>query len=190
MKNIHLLPTNEPSRLFKDDNQVVNLHTHPVLKGIFTNEIGSNQHIYITSSEEIKEGDWIYKRKGIYETIQKTTFPLNLTSVNKKIILTTDPKLITDGVQAIDDEFLQWFVNNPICEYVDQRLIWNEKNLTSIYKIVIPKEETIENIAKQIQNDCHKFVESIPNVTHQDATNVFLFMKLAELTLKLKKYEQ
>lgn len=27
------------------------------------------------------------------------------------------------------------------------------------------------------------------SVTYQDATNTFLFMKLAELTLKLKKYE-
>jgi hypothetical protein len=44
MKNIHLLPTDKPSRLYKDDNQVLTLNTHPVLKGIFTNGIGSNQH--------------------------------------------------------------------------------------------------------------------------------------------------
>jgi hypothetical protein len=31
------------------------------------------------------------------------------------IILTTDGDLIDDGVQAIDDEFLEWFVKNPIC---------------------------------------------------------------------------
>ena len=34
----------------------------------------------------------------------------------KKIILTTDGDLIKDGVQAPDDEFLQWFVENPSCE--------------------------------------------------------------------------
>ena len=78
----------------------------------------------------------------------------------------------------------------------------------SCYKIIIPKEEpcdncnnevccciirkqeTLEEITEQIQKDCHKFVESIiSKVTYQDATNTFLFMKLAELTLKLKKYE-
>ena len=32
----------------------------------------------------------------------------------KKIILTTDQLL--DGVQSIDDEFLNWFVENPGCE--------------------------------------------------------------------------
>ena len=52
-----------------------------------------------------------------------------------------------------------------------------------------PKQETLEEITEQIQNECHSFVESVPNVNYQDATNTFLFMKLAELTLKLKKYE-
>ena len=51
------------------------------------------------------------------------------------------------------------------------------------------KQETLEEITEQIQNECHIFVESVTNVTYQDATNTFLFMKLAELTLKLKKYE-
>jgi hypothetical protein len=38
---------------------------------------------------------------------------------NLKIILTTDPNLIKEGVQAIDDEFLEWFVKNPSCEEVE-----------------------------------------------------------------------
>ena len=54
---------------------------------------------------------------------------------------------------------------------------------------VLKKQETLEKITEQIQNECHIFVESVTNVTYQDATNTFLFMKLAELTLKLKKYE-
>jgi hypothetical protein len=32
--------------------------------------------------------------------------------VAKKIILTTDLDLIKDGVQSIDNEFLEWFVKN------------------------------------------------------------------------------
>ena len=48
------------------------------------------------------------------------------------------------------------------------------------------KQETLEDITEQIQNECHSFIESVPNVNYQDATNTFLFMKLAELTLKLK----
>ena len=55
---------------------------------------------------------------------------------------------------------------------------------------VLKKQETLEKITEQIQNECPIFVESVTNVTYQDATNTFLFMKLAELTLKLKKYEK
>ena len=52
------------------------------------------------------------------------------------------------------------------------------------------KKETLEDLTEKIQNECHNFAESVPNVTYQDATNTFLFMKLAELTLKLINYEK
>ena len=38
---------------------------------------------------------------------------------HKEILLSTDDSLIKDGVKAIDDEFLEWFVKNPSCEKVD-----------------------------------------------------------------------
>ncbi len=73
-------------------------------------------HIYITSDEKIKDGDW-HLEKG--QILNK--FPNYLTDLSecKKIILTTDPNLINDGVQVIDDEFLKWFTDNLSCEYVD-----------------------------------------------------------------------
>jgi ssDNA-binding Zn-finger/Zn-ribbon topoisomerase 1 len=37
----------------------------------------------------------------------------------KKIILTTDQGLIKNGVQSIENDFLEWFVQNPSCEWVD-----------------------------------------------------------------------
>ena len=49
------------------------------------------------------------------------------------------------------------------------------------------KQETLEDITEQLQDECHKFVASLTNVNYQDATNLFLFLKLAELTLKLNK---
>ena len=60
----------------------------------------------------------------------------------KKIILTTDQDLIKDGVQAIDDEFLEWFVKNSSCIVVKVIKNWNyplDKRWK--YKIIIPKEE-------------------------------------------------
>jgi hypothetical protein len=150
MKNIHLIPTDKPSRLYKDDNQVLTLNTHPVLKGIFTNGIGSNQHIYITSEEKPKEGDWFLSKEGIVHN----NFGWNFG--DKKIVLTTDPDLIKDGVQAIDDEFLEWFVKNPSCERVETQIVeygFDEVPICK-YEIIIPKEEpkqeTLEEVAKEL----------------------------------------
>jgi hypothetical protein len=163
MKNIHLIPTDKPSRLYKDDNQVLTLNTHPVLKGIFTNGIGSNQHIYIISDEEIKEGDWFLSltHDESYLEVYKYDGTTYL-GEDKKIILTTDQDLINDGVQAIDDTFLEWFVNNPSCESVVvnfnyKKFRWSELNKSQCYKIIIPqeelKQETIEEAAEKFVNN-------------------------------------
>lgn len=208
MKNIHLLSANSPVQTLGIGFEL-GINNYIFLNGIM-------QNIHITNNDEIKDGDWIYRRKDGYETIQKATFPLNLTSINKKIILTTDSKLIADGVQAIPVDFLEWFVKNPSCEEVEVKKWFDYESIpNTTYEIITPKEEpkqdfpmqklidimendeglkpkqeTLEEITEQIQKDCHKFVESIiSKVTYQDATNTFLFMKLAELILKLKKYE-
>ena len=106
MKNIHILATNQPSRLFLNRKGVLDLYQ------ILSN-LQEAQHIYITSDEEIKKDDnfldltdntlWVNKGPS---SMSKTLFP-----ECKKIILTTDPKLIVDGVQKIDDEFLEWFIH-------------------------------------------------------------------------------
>jgi hypothetical protein len=42
----------------------------------------------------------------------------------KEILLSTDTELQKDGVQAIDDEFLEWFVKNVSCEWVEVGYGW------------------------------------------------------------------
>ena len=56
----------------------------------------------------------------------------------KKIILTTDQDLIKDGVQAIDDDFLEWFVKNPSCEVVDVL----KCPIEGLYALIAKEEET------------------------------------------------
>jgi hypothetical protein len=114
MKNVFLIPTDKPSRLSILNSGKLNFGAE------FINSSNSKaQNIYITSNEEPKDGDWGIAIEGIWKnTIAKITGK-PITDVWKKIILTTDPDLIKDGVQAIDDEFLEWFVKNPTCEWVD-----------------------------------------------------------------------
>jgi hypothetical protein len=146
MKNIHILPTTKSTGLYK------NLLTDKlfILENSFMDVSECNreyQNIYITSDEEIKVGDWFLTPKNdlicaniewritISRFIPKTDF--------KKIIITTDQDLIKDGVQSIDDEFLQWFVKNPSCEVVE--VIYEPKNFLDTkqgweYTIIIPKK--------------------------------------------------
>jgi hypothetical protein len=116
MKNIHLIPTTKRSYLaIKDSNNKLELSEKNTF---FVNGFGfTPQHIYITNDEEIKEGDWVYC--NIDNTIDIANDRTNYHRYEfQKIILTTDPDLIKNGIQAIDDEFLEWFVKNPSCEFV------------------------------------------------------------------------
>ena len=149
MKNIHLLATVKPSRLQLQMNG--NFH----IENGQTVSLRSYQHIYITSDEDIKEGDWCIEyddadKKWLnpykptnksWDMVSKANY-CRLRGTVKKIILTTDQDLI-NNVQSIDDEFLEWFVKNPSCEEVEVMnvpdFIYGTKH--SCYKIIIPKEE-------------------------------------------------
>lgn len=117
-----------------------------------------DSNIYITSDEEIKEGD-SYMRIDtslLFKSL-KGSNPNIIEKYCKKIILTTDADLIKDGIQAIDDEFLEWFVKNPSCESVEVGYGWirltetnNEGYWVSIpdnqfeMQQEEPKQETLE----------------------------------------------
>ena len=160
-RNLYVIPTDKPS-------------------SYVTNYMEQNmqwQHIYITSDEEIKEGDKILNptneiqtciglEKGIgtdnicWIKVKETTTLQQILN-SQKIILTTDQDL--DGVQAIDDEFLEWFVKNPSCEEVETvkgLMKLNDDGQEygfpdmSKYKIIIPQEEpkketTLEEAAEK-----------------------------------------
>jgi len=149
MKNIHLLPTDKPSRLhyyYYFDGQPV--------YGLSTTNLSwrDGRHIYITSDEEItgfENNIWVIKGERIF--FWQNTMALVSNNKPRKIILTTDQDLITDGVQAIDDEFLEWFVKNPSCEFVGikSKKIRVDKNFNDIshwnrfkYEIIISKEDS------------------------------------------------
>jgi hypothetical protein len=159
MKNIYLYQTDQPTGIFETNSGLQFSIMNKVRYGEF-----KGYHIYITSSEEIKEGDWylnIEEKNGIknpfYGKLYKANqsicqVPLDYLVNNlKKIILTTDPTLIVDSVQSISDEFLLWFVKNSSCEFVDveeRRHFEADKSkrvnpLNGFYyshKIIIPQE--------------------------------------------------
>ena len=102
MKNLHALPTDCPSRLryniktrIWELNEFHKYHT----------DIKSTHNIYITSDEEIKEGDWCYHPLLKWGSVIKSKYD-EPNSTMKKIILTTDQDLINDGIEQISEDTL------------------------------------------------------------------------------------
>jgi hypothetical protein len=173
MKNIHILPTDKPSRLYLGNNG--NFVFGMVQTSIQSkNDDFTNQNIYITSNEEIKEGDWYFFNVGYAIGAKKADEhdinQIHLEFDTKKIILTTHQDLVKDGVQPIDDEFLEWFVKNPSCEFAELQEVkckgqcWKfiesdyEDTCTNgceqiEYKIIISKEEPKQETLEEFINE-------------------------------------
>ena len=162
MKNIHILPTDKPSRLYsKDGNHKLDNST--IAMDWYISSVGYKpHHIYITSDKKIKEGDWFYDLGTKYIKIKQSWENSHLDFNGKKIILTTDQDLIKDGVQPIDDEFLQWFVQNP-CEKVEVQKWSSLAECGYSYHIIIPKEEP---------NKTH-YLDEIPNTNKEVVLKMF-----------------
>jgi len=139
MKNIHLIATDKPTGIFQSNSGLQfsirdKVRVEP-LKGF---------HIYITSDEDINENDYIITKDG--RLVQVSYLLSKDLEEASKVILTTDQDLIKDGVQAIDDEFLEWFVKNPSCESVETYSLGIENSDTGEsghykYEIIIQQEE-------------------------------------------------
>jgi len=133
MKNLYVLPTDKPSRLSILNSGKLNFGAEAM-----SSSNSKLQHIYITSDEEIKEGvDQWYLDK--YLNKPRNSSGAQYGEKQNVIILTTDQDLIKDGVQPIDDEFLESFVKNPSCEFVE--IVKCRGYLHLSYMIIIPQEE-------------------------------------------------
>ena len=210
MKNVHVLPIDkEPIKgdlllrhlwketsneciswwRYNDTITIDGVTQYTTLNGSFRDITSSFkiQNIYITSDEEIKEDDWIYRDGSIHKCfkVHKTDIEF-LTSIDsvycgsntfwskefcKKIILTTDQDLIKDGVQAIDDEFLEWFVKNPSCEEVDIKKLKSGKYW--LHKIIIPKEEPKQHV-ELINDNIEEFDKAIKLFKQETLYDAFL----------------
>ena len=109
----------------------------------------------VSNNEDISENCWIITNGKL---VQVSYLLSDEVAKEFKVILTTNKLLIKDSVQAIDNEFLEWFVKNPSCEFINieelyfhgsgyykaSELSEQEKEKYSFmktYKIVIPKKE-------------------------------------------------
>jgi len=201
MKNIHLLPTDKKIKNVGDlvKDQYGDIHIFTKNDGKEYGKTTTKLNIYITSDEEIKEGDWVLNISNNRIFKQDSYKPDAYTLIFwREIILTTDPQLIADGVQAIDDEFLEWFLKNPSCEEVkvekyhgiktsiaeisavsgNDDYDWQGIGDNRDYRIIIPKEEPniidfLKNncdpeIAKQVEKETKQFEEKQSQMSNEE----------------------
>lgn len=171
MKNIFVLPSEKPEngyvigRCIKGLSDVKVGEFRRTFHLLYSEEYFQPHEIYITSDEKPKEGDYAYHKifgagkivkikgedcfvsikRGTNDGIVTTPWKRNIPGI-KKIVLSTDLELIKDKVQAIEDTFLDWFIENPTCEFVDIEKVtvidYNfPRNVFYNYRIIIPKQE-------------------------------------------------
>lgn len=71
----------------------------------------------ISDNENINENDYIITKDD--RLVQVSYLLSKDLEGASKVILSTNALLIKDGVQSIDDDFLEWFVKNPSCEFIN-----------------------------------------------------------------------
>jgi hypothetical protein len=166
MKNIHLLTTNKQSRLWVNNlKRRLELDSFPS-----PHPYNVAKNIYIISDEKIKEDDWVLNTNT--NSIAKYTGHGSM-DWWVKIILTTDQDLIKDGVQAIDDEFLEWFVKNPSYDEVNIFEKYNQEKNACVNKCKL---------------DCHSFFEC-ENVDDDDLSKSYKIIIPKENPKVLSKIE-
>lgn len=139
MRNIHLIPTDKPSRLFfnKIENKfVLDYDFEDTIK----EDWFQDYHIYITIDGDIFENDYIITKDG--RLVQVSYILSKDVDGASKVILTSDQDLIDDGVQPITNTFAEWFVKNPTCEYL--HLGYYSENGTKMYSPIIPSNDVEE----------------------------------------------
>ena len=117
MKNIFVLPTKEPSQIYliKDENTLEWTTKNPESMEHYGSGT-HNQHVYITNKDPYVVGDWVididceevFRVEEVKEfsgTVRSATGTYVYDACHK-IILTTDLKLVADGVEEIQNEIL------------------------------------------------------------------------------------
>lgn len=135
MKNVHLIPTEKASRLFYYNN-----HLGLARNFVKKNDGVNPQHAYITSEkEDFNENDYVITKDG--RLVQVSYLLSKDLDGAFKVVIASDPDLIADGIQSIDYEFLEWFVKNPSCEWVEVKSKMNHPRAVFGYEIIVQKEE-------------------------------------------------
>jgi hypothetical protein len=126
--------------------------------------------VYITSDSKFVRDEYITDGIEVIKATSKLVDAQGLVGRRdwNKIIITTDPELIKDGVHPIGEDFLKWFVENPTCIKVEvvyglfnpmgrqvdpNDLGQNHSKCVWKYKIITTKQEQKQHLIDMMKSD-------------------------------------
>ena len=155
MKNIHVLSTNKPSRLVYDTNDDLNLTSMKMVQEFSNKKV----HIYITSDEEIKDGDYYYDNI-VLQVRQWKSFMIYNKLQHKKIIATTDASL---GLPQPSQQFIEKYIEeynkgNVITDVlVEYEYLLDDRTVLPYWKLKMnTKNNTITITIKKLKETYSK----------------------------------
>jgi hypothetical protein len=159
MRNIFILPSEEPSKLQLQMNGKLHLEDGTTIA------LRDYQHLYITSDDKIEIPDWLIAPNvtefGFRACAKADEGQLSAMAEGhegKKIAFTTNPELIKDGVQEVPEWFLKEYLENPkdFVEVIGEVKAFDKNDFCvtevllkgdyekTIYYIVLPEEPKFE----------------------------------------------
>ena len=171
MKNIFIKPTKQLSRIHKNTKDELIL-----CDLYFGKDTINGQHLYIVSNDEINESDWVYSeaRDMLFKVKSKYNTTTGVILIEddygdrleinesdcKKVILTTDKKLINDNVYELSDGVLSIIINNNINsvdikkEYLSNNGKWKTVLLPSEWEVDTKVRFRLFNNVINLEYEC------------------------------------
>ena len=193
MKNIHILPTDKPSRLVLSNNSILTI----IKESNYNFSHIKSVHIYITSDEEIKDGEYgiclnlvregFKSHQAVFKMDVDQRHSMEMLGGQKKaevlkVILTDDLDLIEDDIQEIPEEFIKWLILNPTCEFVEIKVedMFDEtygEMSGEWYKIEIPDNDTdflgrtyFDQLKQDaIEEEMEEYFNEVEEITYTEA---------------------
>ena len=141
-----MLPTENESRFHLFTGNKPGLYSYPeIVSAIPKNPYCVNQHLYIVSDDEIKEGDWYLDNIPKYYVIEQANEDWCLTKDHKKIIATTDTSLI-ESIEMIGTGSTYLFkLPQPSQQFIEKYI--ESYNKGEVITNVLVEYETLKTTA-------------------------------------------
>ena len=175
MENIFLLPTIEYSKLWKTKSSKSREEGTLTMWGRENpdGKCGMNQYVYITMDRKPEQREWIMAN-GMPTTFGydlRASYTRNQIESFRPIVITNDPNLVREGIQAASDDLLKHICRSHPKSHIEieyqqtpSHVFYNNDVPFGTYQPVIPKvivtddSDSVKKKIEELQSDEHDYL--------------------------------